>query len=68
MTPSPVVCLLRYHHIRFSIAVHREQDQGCYEEKYAVHDAKRKGRFEHGTCLVGVDMYAIRAADPIRSQ
>ena len=64
---SASICLLD-HNVLLLASMHEQQQEGRSEEKYSIHNAKRKARLEHCTCFVDAGSKGRVTAEPIRSE
>lgn len=66
MTTPPIGCL--FHHNLLLLPVHEQQKEGRAREEDAVHDPKRKRRFQHRALLVDVEAEGRVPAEAIRAE
>ena len=67
MTPPPI-SLLDHHVLLLLLPLHKHQPKRRNRKQDNVHNPKRKGRLEHRTLLVQIEVEPIIAAHAVRAQ
>ena len=64
MAPPPISLL---NHNLLLLPLHEHQPERRNREQDDIDDAKRKGRLEHRTLLIHIEIEPVVATDPVRA-